>query len=359
MIYAIFRKDLRDAIRDARILTALLLPIGIGLIYNFIFDDSESRPDATVAVASVDATTLPDALRAVAGDTVDLTFTQASDAGEVRRLVSDGDADIGIALPSGFDATVQAGEQPALDVLLPESPGLGADYVAASLDQALRAMAGQQLPATLQVEQIQDEDEGSANIIDDLGLRRWMVLLSMILLVGMVSIVAVPVILTEETEKRTLDALTIIASYTDVVAAKALVGLAYLAITVPVLLLATRIRPTDLGLFVAVILLFSVTMIGFGLLLGGLLRTMSQLNTWSGIVLLLVVFPAFFFTLPFPEPVTTVLTAVPSTQALRLAGNALSGTALFENGWLAFPIIATWGAAAYAILLWRLARREA
>jgi hypothetical protein len=203
------------------------------------------------------------------------------------------------------------------------------------------------------------EDAGAASIIDDLGLRRWMVLLSLVLLVGMVSIVAVPVILTEETEKRTLDALTVIASYTDVVAAKALVGLAYLAITVPVLLLATRILPEELGLFVAVILLFSVTMIGFGLLLGGMLRTMSQLNTWSGIVLLLVVFPAFFFTLPLPDPVTTVLAAVPSTQALRLAGNALGGTTIFENGWIAFPIIAAWGAAAYAILLWRLARREA
>jgi hypothetical protein len=357
-IYAIFRKDLRDAIRDARILMALLLPIGIGLLYNIIFDDSEARPEATVVYASPDATNVPDALRAVAGDTVDLTFTQASDADQARWLVNDEDADIGLVLPSDFDATLQAGEQPALDVLLPESPGLGADYVAASLDEALRAMAGQQPPATLRVEQVQ-ADEDSAGIIDSLGLRRWMVLLSMVLLVGMVSIVAVPVILTEETEKRTLDALTIIATYADVVAAKALTGLAYLTITVPVLLLATRMRPAEMGVFVSVILLFSVTMIGFGLLLGGMLRTMSQLNTWSGIILLLVVFPAFFFTLPLPNLVTTALAALPATQAVRLAGNAVSGITIFENAWLAYPIIAAWGAAAYAILLWRLARREA
>jgi ABC-2 type transport system permease protein len=357
-ISAIFRKDLRDAIRDARILTALL-PIGIGLIYNFVFDDSEARPEVSIAYASPDATSLADALRAVAGGTVDLNFTQVSDADQARRLMNDEDADADLVLPPGFDAALQVGERPALDVLLPQSPGLGADYVTASLYEALRAMAGQQPPATLQVEQVQGEDDGSASIVDDLGLRRWMVLLSMVLLMGMVSIVAVPVILTEESEKRTLDALTIIASYTDVVAAKALVGLAYLVITVPVLLLATRIRPAGLGLFVAVILLFGVTMIGFGLLLGGMLRTMSQLNTWSGLILLVVVFPAFFFTLPLPDPVTTVLATFPSSQAVRLAGNALSGTTLFENVWLAFPIIAAWGAAAYAMLLWRLVRREA
>jgi hypothetical protein len=358
-IFAIFRKDIRDAIRDARILTALLLPLGIGLFYNFVFDDTESRPEATVAFTSPNSTTLPDALRTVVGDAVDLTFTEVSDAEQVRRLVNDEDADIGVVLPPGFDMAVRDGAQPTLIVLLPESPGFGADYTAASLDGALRAMAGQQPPAALQLEQVQGEDDDSASIFDDLGLRRWMVLLSMILLVGMVSIFAVPVILTEESEKGTLDALTIIASYADVVAAKALVGLAYIAITVPALFLATRIAPADPGPFIAVITLFSVAMIGFGLLLGGICRTTSQVNTWSGIIVLLVTLPAFFLTLPLPDPTQLILGALPTSQVVRLASNALSGVTLFESAWLAYPIIAAWGAAAYAILLWRLARREA
>lgn len=358
-IFAIFRKDLRDAIRDARVLTALLLPLGIGLFYNFAFDDTEGNPTATVAYASADASDLPDTLRAVTGDTVDLTFTEASDGDQVRRLVDGDDADIGMILGSGFDAAVREGAQPSLLVLLPDSPGLGANYVAASLDEALRAMAGQQPPAAVRVERVQLDEEGAASIFDDLGLRRWMVLLSLILLVGMVTVFAVPSILTEESEKRTLDALTIIASYADVVIAKALVGLAYLAITVPGLLLATRILPADLLPFAAVTILFSVSMIGFGLLLGGLLRTTSQLNTWSGIAMLVVTFPAFFLALPLPNPVEVVVNALPASQAVRVAGNALSGSTIFDNAWLAYPVIAAWGAAAYAILLWRLARREA
>ncbi len=357
-IFAVFWKDLRDAIRDARILTALLVPIGLGLLYNFAFDDTETRPQATLAFATPDASDLPDALRTVVGDTVDLTFIEASDADQVRRLVDDDDADLGVVLPPGFDAAVREGAQPTLAVLLPDSPGLGANYVAASLDEALRAMAGQQPPAVVQVERVQLDEEGVTRIVDDLGLRRWMVLLSLILLVGMVTVFAVPVILTEESEKGTLDALTIIASYADVVIAKALVGLAYLAITVPALLLATRIRPAEPVVFAVVMTVFSVAMIGFGLLLGGLLRTTSQVNTWSGIVIIVVTLPAFFFTLPLPSAAETVLNALPTSQAVRLAGNALSGTTIFDDAWIGYPVIAAWGAAAYAILLWRLARRE-
>jgi len=41
----------------------------------------------------------------------------------------------------------------------------------------------------------------------------------------------------------------------------------------------------------------SVTLIGAGLLLGGLVRTVSQLNTWSTFPLLLVIMPVFFVVL--------------------------------------------------------------
>ena len=36
---AIYRKDMRDAIRDSRVLTALLMPLALGLLYSFMFSD--------------------------------------------------------------------------------------------------------------------------------------------------------------------------------------------------------------------------------------------------------------------------------------------------------------------------------
>lgn len=358
-ILTIFRRDIRDAVRDARVIAAILMPIGFGLFYNFIFDDAESRPEATVAYVASEATALPETLEEVAGPALDPTFTQASSPEEVRRLVDDDDADVGVLLPAGFDAAVRRGEQPQISVLLQESPGFNARFVVSSLDEALRALAGQQAPATITVEQRAAESGGADSIFDVLSIGQWMVLFALIFLVGMVGVYVVPVILTEESDRRTLDALTIIASQFDVVAAKALVGLAYLVVSIPILMLFTRLVPENIATFATVIALLSDTLIGFGLLLGGICRTMTQLNTWSGVVLLAILFPAVIATLPLPGAITGIVGLLPTGQAVRVATNALSGVSLFEDAWLAYPIIAAWGLAAYAILLWRLARREA
>ena len=47
-ILTIFRKDVFDAVRDARVLVAILVPFGIGVFYNVIMDDEVSQPEATI-----------------------------------------------------------------------------------------------------------------------------------------------------------------------------------------------------------------------------------------------------------------------------------------------------------------------
>lgn len=356
LILTIFRKDVLDAIRDSRVLVAVLVPLGIGLFYNVTFDDDDTQPKATLAYASPEQTRLPETLREVVGDVTDVTLRQAESAASVQRLVEDEDADLGLALPTGFDAAVARGEAPALTVFQPASPSLGGDFLAASLDPALRRLAGQAAPAGVQVA-IVAEEEGTL-AIERLGLRRWAVLTSVIFLIAMISMLAVPVILAEEAERKTLDALTMIASYADVTAAKALVGLCYVALAVPLLLGLTRLAPDDVPGFVGMTLALSVTLIGFGLLLGGLFRSANQLNTWSGVLLLPVLAPVFLVGLSVPDLVAAVLLALPTSQATRLAMNALSGEALFPDPALSYLVVLAWGAAAYALLLWRLSRRE-
>ncbi len=58
-IGAIFRKDLRDAVRDARVLVAILVPLGVGVLYSFMFQSTPTVPTVTVAYAAPDATQLP------------------------------------------------------------------------------------------------------------------------------------------------------------------------------------------------------------------------------------------------------------------------------------------------------------
>jgi ABC-type multidrug transport system permease subunit len=358
ILFTIAVKDLKDAVHDGRILIALLLPLGLGLVYNVAMPDVQ-KPTVTVAIASIDATALPAALRAVAGSKVILKFNYVQSAALVRTQVETKKADVGLLVPAGFDAAVAAGSAPALVVVRPlGASALGADYITTGLDGALRNMAGQRAPAAVTTE-VAQAGHDYLSVINDLGIRKYMVLGTLIMVIAMIAIYVLPVLLTEEFEKKTADALLLVGTQSDVVAAKVLVGLIYIAVSVFLLMLVTQMAPANLPLFVAGVAALSVTLIGAGLLLGGLVRTVSQLNTWSTFPLLLVIMPVFFVVLDLPSWVQTAVGATPGNQAMRLLVDGLTGRAMYGGWTLAFGVIAAWAVLIYAVLIRTLSRREA
>lgn len=359
MILTIWRKDLFDAIRDMRVLMALLMPLGIGIFYNVIFQNLDRTPSASVAIYSAGPTTLPDTMLALLGDVVQVKLTTAASEEEVRTLVRTKKADLGLVVPAGFDNALKSGATPTLTVVQrDESFGtnVGASVVVRSLERVVQQQAAQRPPARIVYAMI---DTGQPAVFERLGLTRYFVLSSLFMLIGFIAMLALPTILAEETEKKTLDALVMAASYLDVIAAKALVGITYTAIGVPLLLLLTRLRPANLPLFAGVVALFSITLVGFGLLLGGLFRNANQVNTWSGLFLVPVIGPAFAVGYPLPDWIGLGLALLPTSQAAKLAINAFSGETLFAQPWLSLLVVVAWGIAAYGLLLWRLSQREA
>jgi hypothetical protein len=220
------------------------------------------------------------------------------------------------------------------------------------------AIAGQAPPATFAIESAAQPKE-SETAIDKVGLRNWSILVSIVMMIGMIAMLAVPVILAEETEKRTLDALVLVASYAEVVIAKALIGIFYIAVMVPLLLVLTTTQPVKVALFVAAVALLSIALIGFGLLMAGLFKSANQLNTWSGLLLLPVIAPAFAIGLPVPDIVTTIATALPTGAATKLMMNSMAQETVFSNQAVSFAIVIAWAVLAFGLLLWQLSRREA
>ncbi|MFN8538989.1 MAG: ABC transporter permease [Thermomicrobiales bacterium] len=359
MILTICRKDLFDAIRDMRVLMAIVMPLGIGVLYNVIFTSFDRKPSATVAIYAAGPTKLPETMRSLLGEVADIAFTTARSEDEVRELVRTKKAPLGLIVPPDFDAALTSGSRPTLVVVQRNESfdtNVGSSLVVRSLDRIVQQLAGQRPPAIISYDQI---DTGQPAVFERLGLTRYFVLASVIMLIGFIAMLAIPTILAEETEKKTLDALVMAASYPDVIIAKALVGVVYTAVGVPLLLLITRLRPANLPLFVGSVALFSVTLIGFGLLLGGLFRNANQVNTWSGLFLLPVIGPAFATGYPLPDWVAFILAILPTSQAAKLSINAFSGETLFPQQWLAVLVIVAWGVVAYGLLLWRLSKREA
>lgn len=358
IILAVVKKDLRDSVRDGRVLFGLLVPLGLGLLYNVVMPD-QPRQTVTVAMAASGQTALPQALRSVTQGAVDLRITDARTPDEVTRLVGNGSAAVGLVIPPGFDADVAAGRTPSLTLVRPsggQSPGAG--YLASILDPALRQMAGQRPPAVTTTEVAGGSTGGFASLAAALGTRKFLVLGTLVMLVAMIAVYVVPVLLTEEAEKKTLNALMMVGSQADVVAAKAVVGVVYTAVSVPLLLVVTGLRPANPALFGAGVVALAVSLIGVGLLFGALVRNMNQLNTWSSVPLMILIMPTFLVVLDLPTWAQWVMAASPANQAMRLLTDGLSGKELMGGWGLAFAIIGAWAVAGYGLLLRTLSRRE-
>jgi ABC-type multidrug transport system permease subunit len=353
-VSAIYRKDLFDAIKDARVLLVLVIPFGIAIVYSFIFDDEIPIPEGTLAYTDV-GSEVPERVQAVLGGTVDLDLEPFNTAAEVEHVMEQEEATIGLIIPEGFDEALRAGETPSMQILIPDAPGVTASTLTSVVEATVRDMAGSPQPAML-IPSIVQPDTSDPSLFDDLGLRLYFILAAFMMLIGMTSMLAVPIILAEEAEKKTLEALTLIASYLDVVVAKALVGITYVSIGTALLLGLTQIWPEDPLIFFSGTLLLSVALIGLGLLLGGLFRSASQLNNWGGLILMPVIAPAFIIGVWDPGIVRYVIEAIPVAQGMKLAVNGMSGETIFANIWLSYAILAGWAVIAYAALVWRLSR---
>jgi ABC-2 type transport system permease protein len=260
-------------------------------------------------------------------------------------------------VPAGFDAAVKSGQHPTLTVVTPADLSVAGSVVVQSLDPAVRYLSGVQAPASVQIERAPVSD--SENLLDRIGLKTWSVIVAIVLMISMVSLLVVPVVLAEEVERKTLDALVLIASHVDVIVAKALLGLTYIAIMVPLLLSITGIKVDSRPAFLATVALLSISLLGFGLLIGSLFRNANQLNTWSGVILIPVVAPAFAVGIPAPDFVRSLAAVTPTGQAMKLLLNAATGEKLYSNVAISIAIILLWAAVAYALLLGDMWRRQA
>ena len=347
IIAAIFRKDVVDAVRDSRVLVSLLTPIVLAILYNSIFPE-ERLVEAKIAFAGPENSALVRTLEQRAGQTVSLKLRHVDSDAEARHLVVTQDVDAAFVLPADVDDAIRQGRRPTITLIQPAEGSSAANFVSAALETGIRALSGQRVQA----------GSSEAGVLGELGARRYFVLATVVMMLGMIAVLVVPIILTEEAEKKTLDALLLVANYREVIIGKALVGLAYSAASVALMLGLTRLQPVDIPTFVIGTAILAVALIGLGLLLGGVFKTAGQVYTWSSVLLLPIIGPAFVAGLPVPGALDLALRAFPTFQGMRVMTNGLAGKTLFTDIWISYAVLLAWVAIAYGALAWRLSRRE-
>jgi hypothetical protein len=357
IIQAIIAKDLKDALRDGRIMLGLAMIVGVAMMMG-LTSPEDTRTKATLTYWSEGETALPKAIKTVGSDVIDLRITRSDDAIALRDAVRDKEADIALLVPNGFDAAVAQGARPEVTVVVADPPSGPGAAVMATVEPALRVLGGQGVPADVEMEPVRAEFRRGEAAVDQIGLRRFAGLVGILGIMAMVGLFMVPMILAEETEKKTIEALAMATSYRVIVAAKAMVGLVVSVGLAVATVVITDLAPADLPTFTLAFVLTALLFVGTGLLLGGLFSA-TTVNTWSGLLIVVLLAPAFMMSNPPPWPaIDSVFTVLPSSQALRLGLNGVSGTDLFPDVWLSYVVLAVWMVAIYALLIRRLSTRE-
>jgi ABC-2 type transport system permease protein len=352
IILAIAQKDIVDAIRNTYILFSLVLPVGMSLLFAVILPDGKGKP-LDVIVYDPGQSRLVSQLQGNPALRLVPVDSESEVAKQVKDLVVGG-----LAIPAGFDAAVADKTTPSLPVSY--NGGRSAVEIVAlrqALEEALRAMAGQSLPAKLALTDV----TGGADALEGFNLSSYYLVLLLVLGLTMVGVFVLPTILVEEKERNTLRAiLTSPASYADVVLGKALVGLLYALLVSGILMAANNGFSGNVPVTLMAVVLGSLLMVQIGLLMGAVFQTSMQVNTWSSIIMLLLLLPSMFNMPPRPpEPLATIARLIPTSYLAHAVTLSIGGQATLESVGLDLVIMAACTVVAFLLVVLALRRERA
>lgn len=289
VVSAITRKDVVDAIRHRYLLTALVTPLFVALLFRVLLPGVNSRNLLTVVVHDSGTSSLVAKLRKIPQVTVvDAPSADATES-EVEKRKAVG----GLVVSVNFDADVEANKQPPLTVYLNnKKSGFEQAAFRRLMDQLVQALVKYPEPVTLvwiDVDKEASKATGRGSSIEQMLLP-----LLLILTLGMIGAFVVPLLIVEEKEKRTIDfLLSSPATLKEIIGGKALTGVAYTLLIAGLLLVINRHLIGSWWQTSVTILLGLLFVVSVGLLIGSLLKNTMQVNTWASFVLIMLLAPSF------------------------------------------------------------------
>jgi len=352
IIAAITRKDIVDAIRNRYLLTALITPLFVALLFRILLPGVNPRNLLTVVVHDSGNSAMVAELRKTPQINVVAAPSAEATAGEVEKRKAIG----GLVVPVNFDADVTAGKQPELTIYVNNTKSVFEQAAFRRLlDQQVQSLVKYPEPARMVWidvdKETSDQNRGGA------GLGQMLLPLLLIMTLGMIGVMVMPLLLVEEKEKRTLDfLLSSPASLKEIIAGKALTGVVYTVLIAGLLLIINRQLVGNWLLTSVSILLGLVFVVAVGLVMGSLLNTTMQVNTWASSVLIVLLAPSFP-SLGLPAPIETAMRLIPTyylTEALNLS---LAGSAS-SRIWGHFGVLLVSSVIAFSAAVWALRRQH-
>jgi ABC-2 type transport system permease protein len=312
IIWALFAKDVLEALKNKNTIMVLLTSLFMVLFYSVLpaLSGRDEAPNLLVYDGgSSDLVPLLDGSREI-----DL-YTYPTEEQMKQVLTHGAVPELGLVIPADFDRAIQAGENPTLEgYVLRWVSEADAEELRLAAETEISALVGQAVSIELAEERIE--------LLPDSGGLGETASFALAFILIMTGVILVPHLMLEEKQNRTLEALSVSpASAGHIIAGKALAGLFYCSLGGMVALLINRILVVHWWLAILTVLIGSLFTVSLGLWLGIKIDSRAQLSLWSWVILLPLIMPIIFSLLQglIPDVWVRIFSLVPSSVILALS----------------------------------------
>jgi len=351
VILAIVGKDIVDAIKNKSIFSQILTVIFIIVLYRFLpsFETGNELPRLVLYDAG-SSQLVADLENSMVLDLVE-TPSQAA----MEAFIEDQDVVVlGLVLPPELDEKINAGG--AIQIEGYAVHWASEKEIAETInlvETEIEKLAGHSI-------QIHTEENVVYSIPDSRG-RSFLVSLSVVLVLVIARAFIVPLLMLEEKQNKTLDALLVSpASPSLVVLGKAFSGSLYCAIAAAAALILNHTLITHWGLAVLATLCGVLFAVGVGLLLGSIFEVKQQLTLWGFVLVNFLGIPLFLRMMNdiLPAGLMKIINIIPTVALSKVFQASFSNRATLDIFGPDLAVVLTGTVIVYTIVVWVVRRSD-
>jgi ABC-2 type transport system permease protein len=352
IIWAIATKDMGDAIRNK---TTISIIVGVALLMLSgqampLLLKLQSVPRAYYYDAG-ESSLIPDLAKSK-----DYQLVKIPSRDELEKVLAESSGVIlGLVIPPDFDQKVEGGESIKLEGLVVHwVKSKDVEEVVSFFEQELSGRFGTSLEIRVRGNAVYPGPDTDG--------QPFMLTLSLVVATITIGSFLVPLLMVEEREKHTLEALMVSpASYSQVVLGKTIAGLFYCITAAAVVLVINFSMVNQWGIAVLAVLGGALFTVAIGLLVGTLFDHQGTMNLWLGLILILLIMPVFLGQTVgerLPEAIVVVFPWLPSVAMARLVRISLSNNLVLDQVALNLAIMLGFAALVLAAVVWRVRRMD-
>ena len=335
VVTAIAWKDVTDAIRSKNIRTILITIFIMLAIYRALPLLTSAGDAQEVVIFDQGRSNVGIALE----DTGEFSVREVESRERMEnRLGGENLPLLGVVLPANLEDIVMTSERIELQAYADHwvtDKQIG--ELRAPLEDELSYVLGKPVRLDVQTGEIYTRSDGGTAMI---------IVLSVLLAFAMIGLNLTPLLILEEKNTKTFDALVVSpATAKHVMLGKFLAGLFYCA-AAEIAILAVHARfVVSWGSMIVGLLMGSILMVAVGLLLGSIVRSRQQLGLWVFLLVQILLIPAVVVPLGFmPQTLNQILQWIPTVAAAAIVRNACTAAAPLGGFILEMGLIVAWTA---------------